>query len=507
MTPTPWDGAGAAPYNNIIGSDPALRDPEHGDFHSDRAPDYGSRIIPDPARPADIPPGLGTPTDPIPIRDPGSRDVGGEISADTTWDSAVIRVIGNVTITNGARLTIAAGTEVRFAGYHGLLVVDGTVLAVGTPAAPIVWTSETPGNFAVDLSDTGCWNGITWLNVPDDNAASELRWCDLACSKALAERGLDTREPRVGGNALEGAGGVLRFVGRSPVVVSHCVFHDNLAPRGGVILTHYGAAPVIANCLFHDNYGLERTSVVLASYSTPHLVQNTMTANQALAASTYTATGAVDNFQSRTRMTGNIIYGNPTNFYEDTQVLETRAYFCRWNDIGGFGEGIGGLDVAPDFVLGGSHPYALNKGSKCIDAGDHAAVAQWLQPLDLAGDDRLQDAEIDLGAYEGGRVSATPEAAPAQLSLRAAPNPFNPRTTLSFDLPEAAAVDLAIFDGRGRCVRRIDAGERTAGAWTLTWDGRDEAGRTLPAGLYHGRLSARSAGGLYRQQIKLTLLK
>lgn len=73
----------------------------------------------------------------------------------------------------------------------------------------------------------------------------------------------------------------------------------------------------------------------------------------------------------------------------------------------------------------------------------------------------------------------------------AVPNPFNPRTRLRLDLPEAATVDLRVFDATGRCVRRLLDGVRLpSGGRDVNWDGRDDAERRLPTGLYFARLEA-----------------
>jgi hypothetical protein len=79
---------------------------------------------------------------------------------------------------------------------------------------------------------------------------------------------------------------------------------------------------------------------------------------------------------------------------------------------------------------------------------------------------------------------------PQQVALLANhPNPFNPATALRFNLPQTAGVHLAIHDAAGKRVRTLLAGEmRPAGAHAVTWDGRDDAGRTVAAGVYVSRL-------------------
>jgi hypothetical protein len=71
-----------------------------------------------------------------------------------------------------------------------------------------------------------------------------------------------------------------------------------------------------------------------------------------------------------------------------------------------------------------------------------------------------------------------------------APNPARGATTLRFGLPREARVELALYDQQGRRVRSLLSGTQPAGERTITWDGRDESGRALPAGLYFVRLAS-----------------
>jgi hypothetical protein len=64
------------------------------------------------------------------------------------------------------------------------------------------------------------------------------------------------------------------------------------------------------------------------------------------------------------------------------------------------------------------------------------------------------------------------------------PNPFNPRTTISFALPQAGYCELAIYDSGGRLVRTLMRGWLEQGTWTRTWDGTDASGRAAASGVY-----------------------
>jgi photosystem II stability/assembly factor-like uncharacterized protein len=74
---------------------------------------------------------------------------------------------------------------------------------------------------------------------------------------------------------------------------------------------------------------------------------------------------------------------------------------------------------------------------------------------------------------------------PRSRLFAAMPNPFNPRTTLRWELAKASRVRLDIFDVRGRRVRRLVDRDLPAGPHALGFDGRDDDGRTLASGVYY----------------------
>jgi len=83
------------------------------------------------------------------------------------------------------------------------------------------------------------------------------------------------------------------------------------------------------------------------------------------------------------------------------------------------------------------------------------------------------------------------------------PNPFNPATTLAFDLPRAQAVNLTVYALDGRRVRTLLQDALPAGHHAARWDGRDHAGRPAAAGTYLYRLQA----GPWSATGKLELVK
>ena len=68
------------------------------------------------------------------------------------------------------------------------------------------------------------------------------------------------------------------------------------------------------------------------------------------------------------------------------------------------------------------------------------------------------------------------------------PNPFNPETTIQYDLPEVDVVRLSVYALTGQLVRILVDAERTAGTYSVIWDGRDGAGRDVASGVYLCRM-------------------
>ncbi len=95
---------------------------------------------------------------------------------------------------------------------------------------------------------------------------------------------------------------------------------------------------------------------------------------------------------------------------------------------------------------------------------------------------------VQMGAPSG--VANDLPATPRAVALYpATPNPFNPRTTLSFDLPRDGRAQLTLYDLRGRKVVTLVDRHLTAGAHRAVWQGTDDHGRSAPSGVYLARLS------------------
>jgi hypothetical protein len=87
------------------------------------------------------------------------------------------------------------------------------------------------------------------------------------------------------------------------------------------------------------------------------------------------------------------------------------------------------------------------------------------------------------------------------------PNPFNPQTTLRYALPEASQVILAIYNLQGAAIKTIIQAPQPAGVHSISWDGIDQQGKIVPAGIYLCQLQAIGTTQKFSQTQKLSLIK
>lgn len=153
-------------------------------------------------------------------------------------------------------------------------------------------------------------------------------------------------------------------------------------------------------------------------------------------------------------------------------------------------------------------PYEIYKG--------HTLVFGYLQPGgDLDGDGRGEivivgngDPVANLQIIESQdavtHVDEPISAIPSQFTLyQNTPNPFNPSTSIRFDLAKQGEVVLVIHDLLGRKLRTLVAGVRATGSHSVIWDGKDNSGSAVGSGQYFYTLQS----GDSQETKKLTLIR
>ncbi len=120
-----------------------------------------------------------------------------------------------------------------------------------------------------------------------------------------------------------------------------------------------------------------------------------------------------------------------------------------------------------------------------------------LEQVDLDGKvTRSRVTEVLLG----GRFADMPK----EFSTAIYPNPFNPATTVAYNLPEAAKVSIIIYDALGQQIRAlVSNAETAAGRYSIQWDAKDNSGRQVASGVYFAHFTA----GKFSGKQKMLLLK
>jgi len=144
-------------------------------------------------------------------------------------------------------------------------------------------------------------------------------------------------------------------------------------------------------------------------------------------------------------------------------------------------------------VPGRSHEPGLTQ-EEILDYESPAAwdrLARGLTPVAI---------EITQAGVSGGIAVPKGKVVLAQNS----PNPFNPRTTIVFEVPSRTSVNLQVFDMAGRLVKvLLDTEMVEPGRTVSVWNGQDDKGQSVAAGVYFYRLEA----GEYSETRRMTLIK
>ncbi len=154
--------------------------------------------------------------------------------------------------------------------------------------------------------------------------------------------------------------------------------------------------------------------------------------------------------------------------------------------------------LSPGAVVG------IAVGAVCVVSGDAGNVA--LEGFVVNAHTGPFDVSMSGSAFKevtSVGVASLPAEVVDRLGLRNYPNPFNPRTTFAYTLPEATPVTVRVFNADGALVRTLVSDSQGAGAHELAWDGQSDNGQAVPSGVYFGRIDA----GAHSETQKVMLVK
>jgi hypothetical protein len=165
----------------------------------------------------------------------------------------------------------------------------------------------------------------------------------------------------------------------------------------------------------------------------------------------------------------------------------------------------------PDFQF-----YNVYRGySETFDPGPGCLVyvttlPEWTDPDYDGWDVHYKITAVDRSGNESDPASAgtttgddNPHLPEAYALYQNVPNPFNPATVISFDLPEAAHVSLKVYNIKGELVATLAYGNIAAGRREISWNGLADNSSRAASGVYFYRLTA----GAFTETRKMILLK
>ncbi|MFU8843793.1 MAG: choice-of-anchor Q domain-containing protein [Bacteroidales bacterium] len=187
----------------------------------------------------------------------------------------------------------------------------------------------------------------------------------------------------------------------------------------------------------------------------------------------------------------------------EANVYTWYNYILNWME--------GNIDEDPLWDMDSALPYSLQWNSPCIDAGipmyepgmdypyikienekivlyTSAGDTVHLPPTDLAGNPRIGNGRIDMGAYEFQdtitRTREIPVQKQKEMKIETYPNPFHSHTSIVFSIEEKARVEVIISNLQGIPLKSLMNATASPGRYKLTWTGDDNSGGLLKPGNY-----------------------
>ena len=332
------------------------------------------------------------------------------------------------------------------------------------------------------------------------------------------------------GNSAQYGGGGISCRNNSSPSLTNVIISENTVPGdldcgwGGGICCYDNSSPILQNVTITNNSANMRGGGISCLYSSnPSLVNVTITGNSA----NNWVGGGIDCWANSNPTLVNVtISGNTANSGGGICGEATLVNCILWDnfpneingspnitysDIEGGWQGEGNIDEDPLFVGTGVYPYSLLEDSPGIDAGIPDTTGLNLPPWDIIGNLRIWDGDgdgiaiIDMGAYEYGAppVDADDSQLPiVDFQLYNYPNPFNPSTTISFNISrkDAKNAKLEIYNLRGQRVRQFSIFNSQS---SIKWDGTDDNNKPVSSGIYFYKLKA----GDFQKVKKMILLR
>ena len=394
------------------------------------------------------------------------------------------------TITEGLAASMAGDTLLVAPGLyleHDLIIPAGICLrgATGDPL-DVVIDAQQQGR-VITCSDLDELVRIEALTLTGGLSTMETTGSQMAGGLLIRTALAEVSNCRIVDNEAEMEGGGIACDTGAEVVITGCLVAGNRSVDGAGIACR-ASSPLLENCVIVGNDGLVWGGALFCrTGANPRVVGCTLVGNEAHFGAGIWAVDCPDIVVENSIIAfgldgeGIFAYDNPS------APSEIRLICCNvfGNEGGGYGgtsqdqTGIdGNIAAEPYFCDWENLDFTLAADSPCLPANNSCgtlmgALGQGCAPISGVDD-----------TAGNGLPSVT-------RLVQNKPNPFNPRTVITFELAQKEIVTLFVYDARGRRVRDLIAGEfLSSGVHHITWDGRDGAGRELASGIYLYRLTS-----------------
>lgn len=165
----------------------------------------------------------------------------------------------------------------------------------------------------------------------------------------------------------------------------------------------------------------------------------------------------------------------------------------------------GNIDADPLFVGGNPFDYHLTAESPCREAGTNLVVFEG-DTLFYLPDSCYFGSAPNIGRWgvDPALGTESPENVPERFALHPNyPNPFNPSTTIRYEIPEQSRIEILVYDITGRRVRQLIHTRQQPGYYHVIWDGTNDSGNDVPSGQYFLLMKTDN----FRKTQKMVLLK
>ncbi|NHZ86265.1 MAG: T9SS type A sorting domain-containing protein [Planctomycetia bacterium] len=326
----------------------------------------------------------------------------------------------------------------------------------------IVNNSEISNNFSIEGGGFNIWRSISKINFTKIHNNEALIGGGIAGYNSSSDSTLVILINRSNiYNNLATYGGGAHFSMDGGIIITNSVFYSNQATGngGGIYYQHFVNINVI-NTIFWENspYQISCLSVgaptsLLVTYC---LIQNGL---NGLSGPSY--------------------------------------HTLLWNE--------GNISQNPEFINSLEFDFNLSTSSPGIDAGTAFYVWEEDTLINIDQNDYVGNAP-DMGAFESLYIVSINEEQilPVKFALyRNYPNPFNPITTIQYELPQQSVVQITIYDLLGKKVTTLVSETQDAGFKSISWNATNDYGKPVSAGVYLYKIQA----GEFVQTKKMILLK